>query len=229
MIQELCTEDTNPQVRQLAGLCAKNALDAKDVQRKEILRRRWLTAIDPGVKVQMQEALIKMLASNEAAARHTTAQVIAKMAAIDLPAKTWPSLIGILLNGVTHPEVGEQFKQYSLECLGYICEDVDANVLTEQSTEILTAVMHGMHQANPHIKLMATRALCSSLEFARPNFESENERNCIMQVICEVAQVKDEANADLSRDIRVAAYECLVTIAGEHYDKLQVGTCLIHS
>lgn len=54
-----------------------------------------------------------------------------------------------------------------------------------------------------HVRLAATQALINSLEFTKANFEKENERNFIMEVVCEATQ---------SRDMRisVAALQCLV-------------------
>ena len=64
------------------------------------------------------------------------------------------------------------------------------------------------------IRLAATVALANALFFAELNFERENERNYIMQVTCE---------ATVCADVRVrqAAYEVLVGVAENHYDKLQ--------
>ena len=41
---------------------------------------------------------------------------------------------------------------------------------------------------NDNVKLAAANALLNSLELTRNNFENANERNFIMQVICEATQ-----------------------------------------
>lgn len=90
---------------------------------------------------------------------------------------------------------------------GYICQEIDAEVLTEQSNPILTAIIHGMRSSEPsnHVRLAATQALLNSLEFTKANFDKENERNFIMEVVCEATQSTDMR-------ISVAALQCLVGI-----------------
>lgn len=58
-----------------------------------------------------------------AEARHTSAQVIAKIAKIELPHAMWPELIEMLLKA-TLESTHEVAKQATLETLGYICEEV---------------------------------------------------------------------------------------------------------
>lgn len=90
---------------------------------------------------------------------------------------------------------------------GYICQEIDAEVLSEQSNPILTAIIHGMRsiETSSHVRLAATQALLNSLEFTKANFDKENERNFIMEVVCEATQSKDMR-------INVAALQCLVHI-----------------
>lgn len=95
----------------------------------------------------------------------------------------------------------------TLLCTGYICQEIDAEVLTEQSNPILTAIIHGMRSTEPssYVRLAATQALLNSLEFTKANFDKENERNFIMEVVCEATQSSDMR-------ISVAALQCLVSL-----------------
>ena len=63
------------------------------------------------------------------------------------------------------------------------------------------------------VRLAATVALYNALEFAQTNFENADERNYLMQVICEGTIATDEK-------VREASFECLVKIAAHHYAKL---------
>lgn len=94
--------------------------------------------------------------------------------------------------------------------IGYICQEIDAEVLTEQSNPILTAIIHGMRSNEPsnNVRLAATQALLNSLEFTKANFDKDNERNFIMEVVCEATQSTDMR-------ISVAALQCLVCICSE--------------
>lgn len=64
----------------------------------------------------------------------------------------------------------------------------------EDVNKVLTAVVQGMQRdvQDNDIRHAATRALLNALEFAHANFENENERNYLMQVICEGTQSTDE-------------------------------------
>ena len=57
----------------------------------------------------------------------------------------------------------------------------------------------------------------NSLEFVKINFEVENERTHIMQVVCNQT-VKDPNNGDTDITIRTRAMECLVKIAMLYYE-----------
>ena len=109
----------------------------------------------------------------------------------------------------------------TLEALGYVCEEMgkrDDDVLEQDAVNaVLTAVVAGMRreERDAGVRLAATRALCNALEFAAANFESADERAYLMQVMCEGAALAPEARA------REAAFECLVKVAAQHYDKLE--------
>ncbi|KAI5065929.1 hypothetical protein GOP47_0018553 [Adiantum capillus-veneris] len=217
LAHELANNDKPAESRKLAGLILKNSLDAKDVSRKSELAQAWM-ALDDTVKVQIKRALLSTLSSSVVDARHTSSQAIAKVAAIELPQGQWPELIGILLTnmGGTAAEHPPHLKQSTLETLGYVCEEVPANVLAqEQVNAILTAVVQGMNTAetNSDIRLAATQALYNALDFAHSNFENDMERDYIMRVVCEATLSPDKR-------VRQAAFECLVSISSTYYEKL---------
>jgi importin subunit beta-1 len=55
-------------------------------------------------------------------ARHTAAQVIAKVAHIELPRNLWPELVQQLLANMQTND--DNLKQATLQALGYICEEI---------------------------------------------------------------------------------------------------------
>lgn len=214
---ELANNDKPPETRRLAGLILKNSLDAKESARKEEFLKRWV-ALDPSVKAQIKNGLLQTLSSTVPDARHTSSQVIAKIAAIEIPRQEWPELVGILLANMGGPQIDKPvtLKQATLETLGYVCEEISSDVLAQdQVNSILTAVVQGMNAAegNSDVCLAATKALYNALDFAQTNFENEMERNYIMRVICETT---------LSADVRIrqASFECLVSISSTYYEKL---------
>jgi importin subunit beta-1 len=63
------------------------------------------------------------MASPAIQARQASSQAVAKIAAIELPAEQWPELIDQLTANVTASD-NAFLKQATLECLGYICEEI---------------------------------------------------------------------------------------------------------
>ena len=147
------------------------------------------------------------------------AQVIAKVAAIELKRNEWPDLVNSLLSYMQGAGASSVLKQSTLDALGYICEEMAAikeEVLDQESVNnILTAVVHGMRQEETDnaIRLAATAALCNALEFAEKNFEKQDERDYIMKMVCEGCLCPDV-------EVRAKSFECLVAIAADYYEKL---------
>ncbi|XP_068668563.1 importin subunit beta-1-like isoform X1 [Aristolochia californica] len=213
---ELSSEEKPPESRRLAGIILKNSLDAKDALRKEQLTNSWVS-IDLSHKAQIKESLLRTLGSSVHEARHTSSQVIAKLAAIEIPRKEWPELVGILLSNMTCQDSPVSLKQSTLETLGYVCEEIlPQDLEQDQVNSVLTAVVQGMNlmDHSSEVRLAATRALYNALDFAQTNFENEMERNYIMKVACETAVSREP-------EIRQAAFECLVSISSTYYEKLE--------
>lgn len=147
----------------------------------------------------------------------SAAQLIAAIAAIELPRNEWPELMPALVNNVG---VGsDSLKQSSLTTIGFICESDDIELreaLVMYSNSILTAVVQGARKEEPNndVRNAALSALGDATEFVRTNFENEGERNYIMQVVCESTQSTDER-------VQAGAFGCLNRIMGIYYDKMR--------
>mmetsp|Transcript_29586 Transcript_29586/g.41621 ORF Transcript_29586/g.41621 Transcript_29586/m.41621 type:complete len:852 (-) Transcript_29586:703-3258(-) len=208
---ELANNDKPPDSRRLAGLILKNSLTANDESRKLMLIQKWLS-LDANLRTTIKQAVFTTLAATQREARSTAAQVLAAIAFIELPrANMWPDLIPALLLNMQHEN--DNLKQATLEALGFICEEIDPNILATQANNILTAVCKGIKDNNNEIKLVGCVALYNALEFVKANFEKEGERNYIMQVLCDAA-------VGPHPKVRVASLECLVKISSLYYDKL---------
>lgn len=141
---------------------------------------------------------------------------MASVAVIELPANQWNTLIQDLVGKVVGEGALERRREAALETIGYICQDISADVLESQSNQILTAIIHGMRKDEPsnHVRLAATTALLNSLEFTKANFDKQTERNYIMEVVCESTQCQDT-------QISVAALQCLVKILTLYYQYME--------
>lgn len=173
--------------------------------------------MDPNIKSQIKNLALTSLSASPASVGAQAAQLIAAVAAIEIPRNLWPELMPALVQSVG--EGSDHLKQASLTAIGYICETEDAELresLAQHSNAILTAVVQGARkeETNEETRVAAITALSDSLEFVRSNFENEGERNYIMQVICEATQADDDR-------IKQGAYGCLNRIMGLYYDKMR--------
>ncbi|KAK3246773.1 hypothetical protein CYMTET_43703 [Cymbomonas tetramitiformis] len=217
-VQELANEQKPASVRRMAGLLLKNSLYAKEEARRKNMHERWLN-LDPTIRDQIKAALLQTLvtAATTPGAElvpGVVAMVIAKIAGIELPYKQWSNVIVLLRDNIAKSVA----KQATLETLGYICEceEIDADSIEQTDVDsLLTAIVQGICKEEPdnNVRLTATEALMNAIEFADENFKKENERNYIMQVVCEATLCSE-------MKVRRAAYECLVKIHEYYYDEM---------
>lgn len=165
----------------------------------------------------MKDLSLQALASTNAQAGQAAAQVVASIAAIELPRDQWPELMQWLVRSVG--DGADHLKQASLTTIGFICESQDAELrssLVQHSNAILTAVVQGARkeEPNPEVRLAAIYALGDSLEFVDSNFKNEGERNYIMQVVCEATQAPDTR-------IQQGAFGCLNRIMALYYELMR--------
>eukprot|EP00996_Jenningsia_fusiforme_P001236 NODE_212_length_2726_cov_70.298468_g194_i0.p1 GENE.NODE_212_length_2726_cov_70.298468_g194_i0~~NODE_212_length_2726_cov_70.298468_g194_i0.p1 ORF type:complete len:845 (+),score=176.99 NODE_212_length_2726_cov_70.298468_g194_i0:58-2592(+) len=214
LVTELANDGKPGPARQMAGLILKNTMTSKDEEKKARLEQQWI-ALDDNTKQAIKHEVLKTLESHTKEARQTAAQVCARIAAIELPRQQWNDLIPTLLRFVQNAKNDFQ-KEATLTCIGYICEESDADILQKQSNDILTAVVQGMRKEEPNfdVRYAAAKALYNSLEFVRGNMSNENERNYLMSQVCEGTQAQDPR-------LKEAAMLCLVKIASLYYEKLK--------
>ncbi|XP_034178475.1 importin subunit beta Fs(2)Ket isoform X3 [Osmia lignaria lignaria] len=210
----LVTAAASSVARMAAGLQLKNQLTSKDVQLKYQYQQRWLQ-----IPVETREFIKKNIfgaLGTENNRPSSAAQCVAYVAVTELPVGEWTNIIQLLVNNVVNPNSTEIMKEATLEAIGYICQDIESDVLVPQSNHILTAIIHGMKGSSTshHVRLAATSALYNSLEFTKGNFEIESERNFIMEVVCEATQ-------SVNTQVKVAALQCLVKIMSLYYQYME--------
>ncbi|KAI8623385.1 armadillo-type protein [Xylariaceae sp. FL1651] len=217
LVQALADDNAEAQIRAAAGIALKNSFTAREFARAQELQAKWLQQTDQETKRRVKELALQTLSSTNTQAGTAAAQVIASIAALELPRDQWPELMGTLVQNVSGGAPHQ--KQFSLTCIGFICDSQDAELrtaLVTHSNAILTAVVQGARkeETNNEIRLSAISALGDSLEFVGNNFKHEGERNYIMQVVCEATQ------ADDSR-IQQGAFGCLNRIMGLYYENMR--------
>ncbi|KAF3933616.1 hypothetical protein ABW19_dt0208506 [Dactylella cylindrospora] len=214
--QQLANEQNSRVVRAAAALVLKNEFSGRDISRLQENQKKWIS-LDAQVKETIRGLALGTLGSADRQSAFNAAQFVAAIAAIDLPTGQWEALMPALVQNVNSGN--DNLKMASLTTIGYICEFEDDNLresLSQHSNAILTAVVQGARkeEANNDVRHAAMQALSGSLEFVRSNFETEGERNYIMQVVCEATQ-SDDAK------IQQSAFGCLNRIMGLYYDKMR--------
>ncbi|KAK4133361.1 ARM repeat-containing protein [Trichocladium antarcticum] len=217
LVQALANDHTEGHIRAAAGLALKNAFSAREFARQTALQAKWLNHTDQDTKTRVKQLSLETLSSSNAQAGQATAQVVAAIAAIELPRNQWPDLMNGLVRNVS--EGTQHQKQSSLTAIGFICESQDTelrNALIGHSNAILTAVVQGARKEEPslEVRLAAITALGDSLEFVGNNFKHEGERNYIMQVVCEATQAEDSR-------IQQGAFGCLNRIMALYYENMR--------
>jgi importin subunit beta-1 len=200
--------------RAQAAIQLKNAVYSKDELLKAQYQERWLSMTEE-VRAYIRNNCLETLGS-ETKRPSQAAQCVGYIACAELPRNLWPDCINRLMINVTDPNASETLKESSLEAIGYICQDINPEILEGQSNQILTAIVNGMRNEEPsdHVRLAACNALLNSLEFTRNNFSKEMERNYIMQIICEATQ-------SLNDQIKVSALQNLVKIMNLYYEFME--------
>lgn len=234
----LASETADAESRRLAGIILKNLLDGKTRATREAYSARWLALDNGTVRPAVRACLMQALASPVPQARRAAAQVVAKVAGVELVAGEWEGLVAELLGYSTGEGSADHLRQAALETLGFICEDagagvVDSRVLSAHSNQILTALVHGMQYGQVKVavegetaeeaqakvisaaavRLTATKSLNDALEFANAQFEVPNERTAIVETVYKAAK-----SADLA--VNEAALMGLCKIGEHYYDKL---------
>ncbi len=217
LVQELANESAQGHIRAAAGIALKNAFTSREFARQTAVQAKWLNETSQDTKSRVKELAVQTLASANAQAGQAASQVVAAIAAIELPRNQWPDLMHTLVRNVS--EGTQHLKQSSLTTIGFICESQEQelrNSLVAHSNAILTAVVQGARkeEQSVDVRLAAITALGDSLEFVGNNFKHEGERNYIMQVVCEATQ------ADDSR-IQQGAFGCLNRIMALYYENMR--------
>jgi importin subunit beta-1 len=144
MLSSVLVDENSPlHVRNAAGLALKNALSARvwsfpfacflphsifflsffqESTRQTDYSNRWLNLINDSKAKIKQDALIT-LGSVQPKAGNFASQVVAAIAAVELPQGQWPDLIEILL-GFVNNQPNPNLKVATLQTIGFICETI---------------------------------------------------------------------------------------------------------
>jgi len=201
--------------RALCGILLRGIWWSKDPVVNAQKQQKWTKMVPPEAQQKIKEIVLACLADPIAPVGNQAAQIVARIALIELPQRGWRDLIPILLGQIRNANAPSNIKRATLETIGYICEEITPEVLSDYSDQILTAVIHGMRpqEQDQKVKLAACNALFLALSFCQANFENPTECAIIMTAVLNAMTVPNE-------EIRISAYAILTEIAGLHYFKL---------
>lgn len=146
LAREVGNESSQPHIRSAASIAMKNALTARvrkhlpssidhalmrfppqDANRAQEYSSRWL-ALPVDGRTEIKNHILATLASQVTTAGAQAAQVVAAIAAVELPAGQWEDLIQILLGFVNDSR--PNLKISTLTAIGFICETIVSGPLT---------------------------------------------------------------------------------------------------
>lgn len=213
--QVLADQSQRTEILMMAGIAIKNQITSKDYRIHAAQAERWL-GVDPALRQSIKDTALNILDSTSDRVGSTGAQLVAAIAEVELPVKQWPGLTQVLVDK-TGREQPDNVKRASLLAIGYVCETADPTNqgVLEQADGFLTAIVQGAQSSQSDgIRLTALNALVLSLEFIRLNFAVDQERDFIMQVVCEATQ---SANGE----VQAAAFGALGRIACLYYQYMK--------
>jgi importin subunit beta-1 len=149
-------------------------------------------------------------------ARKGAAQAVSALAIIELKKQQWGEVITILQSNALGDTL--EYKLSSLETLGYICEELQAKVLTEvQVDSILTALVSNItpQVANDDVKLAGITALNFCIQYCEKNFRVESEKGTLLENIISNC-------ASPNSEIRLKAAQCILEVVRCYYDFLGI-------
>lgn len=195
--------------RQLAGIILKNTI--LNLNNEDYLVSFW-DKVTSESKNEIRVNTLGTLACDKRSVRLSAAQAVSSVAKQDLSRKEWEEIIEILVANASSENLA--FREASLMTLGYICDGLDTSYLsTTQVNSILSAIALSMTPTEPNldVKIIAIKAFKNSLRFAKKNFEVQQERDIIMQLIIVGCTHSNE-------EIRIENFKLLLDVINNYYD-----------
>ncbi|CDI79526.1 importin subunit beta-1, putative [Eimeria praecox] len=220
--------------KQIAAVTFKNSISAKDMTLDGAAAQAW-RALPDQTKSEIKKQLLAALQTDCTQVGNAVCQALAKLGVIELRSLEFEDLLPALQDMVQRavscqqPQQQQQLAKacgrHALTCLAYLCEELadivsegeePSDVLSEERCNVvLTAVVHGIKDSDPQLKVAALRALYHALIFAKENFNRKGERDYI------IGSVVEAGGATNPSPVQVAAFECIVQIAQEYYPSLE--------
>eukprot|EP00808_Paulinella_micropora_P006472 g8429.t1 len=211
MITVLCTESVDADVRHLAGINVKNTINARSEAQQRKVTERW-NKLPDAARDEVKLKAVKTMQTIAKGPRDSACQVVAGIAAIEVPTGRWKSkdLVGLICKQIDQ-KASPQLREATFKALGWIVEEV-ADKLSEESNQILTAISKGLATSEQSVEILkaAADALAYYLEFADKNMGNEKERTFIMKMIFSLVERPN-------REVQSKGMKCFIALAISYY------------
>lgn len=165
-------------------------------------------------KQNVKDAIIASLTAESAKVRSQIASLISTIAQIEIPRGEWTDLISNLCSNASNDVL--QIRLTSLQTIGYICEEMEPQDLTQElKNQIMSALTSNIAAAPEQQEpcKLAVRALLHSIPYTTVNFQNAEQREFIMAKVLEAMRAPDVG-------IRETAMQCLVEIGRQEYEHM---------
>lgn len=167
----------------LDDLCQKNIRILAGIYFKNNINKYW-DKISSNYKDRIKANCMLSLGINDLNLVKVGAMTVSALSLKELPKGLWKEGLDILITN-SH-NTTNTYKHASLLALGYICEDLNPEVLTnEEKYKILLATLSGMAQDNEEIQFVSITAFKNSVKFFENNFSNDNESYAILMSLYE--------------------------------------------
>lgn len=198
-------EGRDPNARAAAAMGIKTLLAAQSPQ-AQIQRHDLWKKLQPEIRAEVKDKILRtLLTPQQPHLARVCAVAAAEIAAVELPFNEWQDFVPKL--NVTSQPVDDSVKIAALVCLGFTCDrlatiedmvpDVPA-LAPETSSAMLGPIIDGAQgNKSDNMRIKALKALRNSLVYIRGNMETKQERDIIMEAVCNCS---NSPNADLRKE-----------------------------
>jgi len=217
LVSEFSTETKPEETRVAAALQVKRILTGQDDLSIFAKREHW-NALDSQTKNFVKEASLRGLTSSVKVGKQA-AQIVEAVAKYELISGSWPDLIEILIKVFDQVFSTDKTRVIGpLLAIGYFCgvaADANMDISEQQVNTLLGKIAIGMDVGMPEeVQVAATQALSDTLDFARHNMDSKDDRDKIVGLVLSMTQPMFPAGT------KEKAFQCLATVLQLYYHLL---------
>jgi len=207
MTQQLNNADLPEGARHLTGILFKNTIKAGDEQ------PFWFS-LSFEIREELKQRILAPLADESRSVRLSACSCVATVACLELPKNQWGDIIELLCTNSEAEDL--KIRESSLITLGYICEEIEGEVLGKYNTNlVISALLQSLEKNKEFSNLMeiSIEAVYHSIEFAESIF-NQGEGGVIIKMIL-------DHGFNESQDVRSKIMMCLAEIVRLYYSSIE--------